>query len=76
MLIDGCGQSHTCAKHSEIVLPGYSPVRLDRNRHGGGVLLYIFSFNVVLRGPFDLELIFVSIKTLYNGNICLGIYIL
>ena len=26
---------------SEIALPGYSLVRLDRNRHGGGVLLYI-----------------------------------
>jgi len=25
---------------SEIALPGYSPVRLDRNRYGGCVLLY------------------------------------
>jgi len=76
LLIDGCGQGHVSAKHSEIALPGYSPVRLDRNQHGGGVLLNIFSFNVVLRGPFDLELIFVSVKTFYNRNICLGIYIL
>ena len=26
---------------NEINLPGYSPIRKDRNRHGGGVLVYI-----------------------------------
>ena len=28
----------------EIVLPGYQCVRCDRDRHGGGVLMYIKSF--------------------------------
>ena len=27
----------------EISLSGYSIVRLDRNRHGGGILIYILS---------------------------------
>ena len=29
---------------NEIVLPGYQCVRCDRDRHGGGVLMYIKSF--------------------------------
>ena len=30
-------------KNSELCINGYDVVRLDRNRHGGGVLLYINS---------------------------------
>ena len=26
---------------SEILIPGYQTLRLDRNRHGGGVLMYV-----------------------------------
>ena len=26
---------------SEILIPGYIPVRLDRNRHGGGVVVFV-----------------------------------
>lgn len=28
---------------SEVFIPNYSVVRLDRNRHGGGVLVYVHS---------------------------------
>ena len=38
------------------------------------ILKTFFSFNVVLSGPFDLELIFVSIKAFNNRNICLGVF--
>jgi len=34
----------------------------------------VFSFNIVLSGPFDLELIFVSIKAFNTRNICLGVF--
>ena len=49
----------------EIAVSGYSIVRLDRNRHGGGILIYIrssFSFHVTVSGPFDLEIIFVTVR--------------
>ena len=48
---------------NEVSLPGYSIT--DRNCHGGGILIYIkcnLSFRVVLSGPSDLELIFVSVQ--------------
>ena len=43
---------------SEISLPDYQLYRLDRNRHGGGVLMYVhksFSCKVLLVGPSQLE---------------------
>ena len=42
---------------SELNIPNYSIVRLDRNGHGGGVAIYMFSIKVLLLGPEDLELI-------------------
>jgi len=39
--------------NSEISLPGYNIVRLDRHRHGGGVAMYVkntIDYNVVLCG--------------------------
>ena len=53
---------------NELTIPNYCLVRLDRNRHGGGVLLYIrddLSYNVIFMGPENLELLGI---TLYNGN--------
>ena len=44
---------------NEMSLPNYSVVRLDRNRHGGGIVMYIkntFTYSIVLLGPSDLEL--------------------
>ena len=49
---------------NEIVLSGYQLFRLDRNRHGGGVAVYVHDSllcKVVLQGgPFYPELISIS----------------
>ena len=48
---------------AEISLPGYSAVRLDRDRHGGGIILFvadIYNMKVLQQGPFDLEFLLVS----------------
>ena len=48
----------------EIALPGYTIVRLDRNRHGGGVLMYIHSslhFSIITSGPLSLEFLLLSV---------------
>ena len=61
----------------EIALSGYSIVRLDRNRHGGGILIYIrssLSFHVTVPGPFDLEIIFVTIHLSDNKSLFLGTF--
>ncbi|KAK6171783.1 hypothetical protein SNE40_018213 [Patella caerulea] len=58
-------------KDSEILLPGYrSPIRLDRNRHGGGVVVYIknnlhFQIRHDLINP-NIELIFIDLFTDYT----------
>lgn len=60
---------------SELALPNYSLVRLDCNRHGGGVAIYVsslFSHNVLLHGPKDLELIVVSLL-LGKKLFCVGV---
>ena len=61
--------------NSEICLPDYAIIRLDRNRHGGGVLMYVHSsldFNVLFRGYSDIELLAVSIS-INRHNICLSV---
>ena len=48
----------------EIALPGYTVVRLDQNRHGGGILMYIHSslhFSIITSGPFSLECLLLSV---------------
>ena len=58
----------------EISIPNYSIVRLDRNRHGGGVAMYIrnsVSYNVVLYGSAGLEVLVVSLS---KGNFKLCVY--
>ena len=43
---------------NEVLIPNYSIVRLDRNRHGGGVAMYIHDsvpYNVLPNGSADLE---------------------
>ena len=53
----------------EISLKNFQLVRLDRNRHGGGVLIYIHSsltWDVLLRGPNDLEFLSLSISSPCN----------
>ena len=54
---------------SEISIQGYSLCRLDRNRHGGGVLMYVkcvFTFSVIFKGTQDFECLILSIFS--NGS--------
>ena len=49
---------------SEIYLPDYQLYRLDRNRRGGGVLMYVhnnYSCKVLLTGQAQLEFLLISI---------------
>ena len=51
---------------AEISLLGYSAVRLDRDRHGGGDILFvadIYNMKVLQQGPLDLEFVLVSVQT-------------
>jgi len=62
---------------SELHIPNYSIVRQDRNRHGGGVAIYVnnaLSFKVLLCGPSDLELIVISLQSSGHGNLCVGVF--
>ena len=63
--------------NNEISLQNYSIIRLDRDRHGGGILLYIrdgLSFENVQCGPDGLKIIFVSIFVCSKKGVCLGIF--
>ena len=56
-------ESWLCADNAdvEVSLPNYSTIRLDRNRHGGGILVFVknnLSFEVLMSGPAGLELYF------------------
>ena len=56
---------------SEISIQGYSVIRLDRNRHGGGVLIYVksmFTYSLVFKGTTDLELIVASFLCTKQGT--------
>ena len=49
---------------SEVSIGNYDLVRLDRNRHGGGVAIYIhvdFTYNVICAGNGNLECIIISV---------------
>ena len=51
-------------KDNEIYIPGYQVVRLDRNRNGGGVLMYVsvdLHFSV-LSNPDNLELLTIAVS--------------
>lgn len=46
------------------MIPNYVCIRHDRNRHGGGILLFVkndYRYKVIVKGPSDTELLFVSI---------------
>ena len=61
---------------NEIFIPNYSIVRLDRNRHGGGVAIYIhctITYNVLLCGPAGLELLVVSLLR-NHFKLCLSVF--
>ena len=49
---------------NEIGLHGYQVLRLDRNRHGGGLLMYVHESlvpKVIVVGPSDIELLIISV---------------
>jgi len=49
---------------SEICIPGFDIVRLDRNRHGGGVIIYVsslFIYNILFTGDSSFECIITSL---------------
>ena len=50
---------------NELVIDNYQILRLDRNRHGGGIVMYIhssLSSHVLSAGANELELLVVSVK--------------
>ena len=50
---------------AEISLPVYSAVRLDRDRHGDGIILFvadIYNVKVLQQGPLDLEFLLGSVQ--------------
>ena len=62
---------------TELTIPNYTIIRLDRNRHGGGVAMFIhdsLSHNVLVSGPSDLELLIVSIVLPNLRKLCLGVF--
>ena len=60
---------------NEVLVPNYSIVRLDRNRHGGGVAMYIHNsvgYNVLLCGPAGLELVVALFRNRFK--LCLSVF--
>ena len=59
---------------SELSLDGYNVSRVDRNRHGGGILIFVKStlvLKVVFNGNCNLELLIVSVSC--NRQCCIGV---
>lgn len=63
---------------NEIHLQGYQVLRLDRNRHGGGLLVFVHESlvpKVIMAGPSNLELLIFSVTN--HTNTCkhhVGLY--
>ncbi len=56
----------------EISIKSYQIARLDRNRHGGGVLAYIhnsLSWEILLWDPNDLELVALSVSSGFANSV-------
>ena len=54
----------------KISIEDYHIVRLDRNRHGGGIIIYIhvsLNWEVLLRGPNNLDFIALSIRPVFSN---------
>ena len=61
---------------SELCIDGYDIIRLDRNRHGGGVLLFInsvYSHCIVYTGRPELELVIVSVR-LFSVSLSIALF--
>ena len=59
----------------EIFIPEYSPIRRDRSRHGGGILLYISESLIINSTNINKtsELLFADLK-LKHGSVMIGLY--
>ena len=56
---------------NEIFLQGYQVLRLDRNRHGARILMFIHESlvpKVVVAGPSDLELLIILLRHTLNSK--------
>ena len=65
----------TSISSHEISIPGYSCIRRDRHRHGGGILLYVRNDIRILSSssPPTLELLFATLQ-LRQGSLLLDLY--
>ena len=55
---------------SEICIQGYTSIRLDSSRHGGGLVIYVhnlFSFSVLFKESPDFEFLVLSCKSSINS---------
>ena len=62
---------------NELLIPNYTIVWLDRNRHGGGIAMFVnnsLSIKTLLHGPMGLELIVVSLYSRHHFNCCVGVF--
>ena len=59
----------------EVAIPGYSCIRRDRHRHGGGIILYVRNDIRVLSSSLHptLELLFANLQ-LKQGTLAFGLY--
>ena len=53
---------------SELYIPDYQVLRLDRNRYGGGI--FIFVHNVISKGWSNLELMLISVSQYKSTSTC------
>ena len=63
---------HADIEDNELLIDGYKIIRLDRNRHGGGIVLYIsnnLSHKVIYSGVCNFECVIVSIQ-LGHRKVC------
>ena len=66
-------------ENSEIFVQGYSVHRVDRNRHGGGVLVFVkdlFNCSVVFKGTPEFEFIILSVNFSVEPSpeICIALF--
>ena len=63
---------------NEVMIENYQIIRQDRNRHGGGVLMYInscLSVRVLSSGANSLELLIVSVSHVCNHfKYCISVF--
>ena len=61
---------------NELYIPDYCLIRLDRNRHGGGVALFLhksITHSILVSGPLGLEFVLVTLVR-HNLHLNLGIF--